>query len=661
MKVDMKGQTQDTDSRAVAQFKLLNEAVLALDAQLSNPMMDPRMRVQLKQRKESMIDTAKAIQESGRVFGDKEFARALAQGVTFGWGDEIEARFRTLGSDRGYEVIRDEIREDIAATEEAYPIQANAAEFAGGMAVPGGALKKVYDGAGNLLNLAGRIAGVGATGGSIAGAGYSTGETLPEIGTDAAIGAGTAAVAAPALAIGGPAVVSTAGGVLKRMTQEPGERADAIIGRLMRENNMTAEGATQILENLGEDAVLADLNRGLLGATAAAVGRSGSAAERVTDIEARQSRSQGRLIDDLETGTGASVADITEEAAERRLLLKQEAKENYDAVRYETVPRSEVANILDGPLAKKALKKAVEGANQRRGKLGLPPVDADDEMITIDVIDRTQNILGKRGRATKNDPGALFEAAEDLKESADTVLREQGNQGYVAARESYADSVSVIKAYELGQKMKNTTTNEVMDEIEKKFSDFNDEAKQAFRQGYLSTAADKITHAGGQSGLGISYGGLGTPAVRQRQFNLIEKAPGGLLEEAVNREQTYTETASILSPLVNSKTGFLRAAQESLDKSTGLQGALEESIAPDLNAVRNFISNVGGLPENVADEMGQRLLSTNQGKEVVQRMLDSGKIPRELRDLITNTGLGRFSTRASEAGVRTLGVGNLVE
>ena len=70
-----------------------------------------------------------------------ERARTVAQGVTLGFADEIEAGARSLFSDRKYKDIRDEIRQDTKDFRTDNPGQALALEMAGGVVIPGGILR----------------------------------------------------------------------------------------------------------------------------------------------------------------------------------------------------------------------------------------------------------------------------------------------------------------------------------------------------------------------------------------------------------------------------------------------------------------------------------------------------------------------------------------
>ncbi len=100
-----------------------------------------------------------------------ETARAAAQGLTFGFADELEAAFRT-GSISGeeYTKLRDQLRAQQGQFRQDRPLLGGATEFAGSMVAPGGVLKApVTRAAGPLVDV-----GIGAGMGGLYGYGTST-------------------------------------------------------------------------------------------------------------------------------------------------------------------------------------------------------------------------------------------------------------------------------------------------------------------------------------------------------------------------------------------------------------------------------------------------------------------------------------------------------
>ena len=73
-----------------------------------------------------------------------ERARTAAQGLTFGFADEIEAGARSLFSDSKYKEIRDKIRQNTNDYRTDNPGEALALEMAGGVVVPGGIARTAF-------------------------------------------------------------------------------------------------------------------------------------------------------------------------------------------------------------------------------------------------------------------------------------------------------------------------------------------------------------------------------------------------------------------------------------------------------------------------------------------------------------------------------------
>ena len=112
-------------------------------------------------------------------------ARAIGQGITFGFGDELEARYRALTGDRSYDEEVADIRKSISEFRETNPVAAYGSEIVGsiptGIGLAGLALRSGLKGA----------AKIGALEGSIYGAGE--GEGVEGTATSTALGAGLGA------------------------------------------------------------------------------------------------------------------------------------------------------------------------------------------------------------------------------------------------------------------------------------------------------------------------------------------------------------------------------------------------------------------------------------------------------------------------------------
>jgi len=119
----------------------------------------------------------------------RDMGRAALQGLTLGFGDEIEAFLGSLG-DAEYEVLRDKIRADMDRFRDEKTAEAYFAEIGSSLLVPGGLAKFLGGGTKAVI-------GTGAASGAIAGAGYAEeAEDIPAgMTVGGTIGAGGAAIA----------------------------------------------------------------------------------------------------------------------------------------------------------------------------------------------------------------------------------------------------------------------------------------------------------------------------------------------------------------------------------------------------------------------------------------------------------------------------------
>jgi len=109
----------------------------------------------------------------------KEGFRAFAQGVTFGFADEIEGKIQSWFGDESYEQARDRLRRQNAVFRKENPKTALALELAGGLAIPG-------LGAGRLATQGAlKATGYGAGQASLYGAGSSESDTAMGVASDA--------------------------------------------------------------------------------------------------------------------------------------------------------------------------------------------------------------------------------------------------------------------------------------------------------------------------------------------------------------------------------------------------------------------------------------------------------------------------------------------
>ena len=145
------------------------------------------------------LDKSMQFNKTKGIKTDVGLGRLFVQGLTLGWGDEIEAYARTLtGGD--YEAVRDSIRYYTDEYREDNPVSSTAAEVVGALAPTAGAMIAApFTGgasaaavAPSLANTALRVIGAGAGSGALAGLGAGRG-TPAEQAKSTAVGAGLGA------------------------------------------------------------------------------------------------------------------------------------------------------------------------------------------------------------------------------------------------------------------------------------------------------------------------------------------------------------------------------------------------------------------------------------------------------------------------------------
>lgn len=179
--------------------------------------------------------------EPGTVYANDpvQVARALGQGASLGFGDEIEAGVRSLGSDRKYSEIRDDIRGQNANYKSQHPAASLAANVAGGLLTGGAGVARM-----------GAVRGGAAIGG-LAGLGSGEGDFGSQAGSTAT-GLVAGGVAGAVL----PGIMSVAGSVGRAAktglqgivaSAEPAERglARRALQRVVGGGHLTEEQAAE--------------------------------------------------------------------------------------------------------------------------------------------------------------------------------------------------------------------------------------------------------------------------------------------------------------------------------------------------------------------------------------------------------------------------------
>ena len=433
-----------------------------------------------------------------------EFGRSVAQGLTFGFSDEIEAAVRSalpesIGGGE-YSKIRDELRSRLADYKEANPGTALTAEVAGAI-IPSIVATIATGGAAGPASL-GRLAAIGAGQGGLYALGTSDKDSVGGTVSDVAVGAGLGAVANPAVAGVGRGIAKVGGKFVDFVRGKLGERAsDAVQAELRRLQQQTGKSVDEIVDDLANGRLMSE-NQTLFAALKNYVTEGGASGSQVlSGIRGRARETREEAMGELQ-GRLAPAADDNVVQAQRaqQAARKSEAREGYSQA-FDDIPTNDVSESIAGtmlgavqrvPEAAVALQRVYRAQNLvplitvgDDGAIAFArtPTLRDAEIVRRALDAQKQSVFREGGG------GGLGEAIGDLEKSLRTQIDEFSPQ-LAETRKGYAALKSRDDAFDAGRKA--LTTN--VDELELFIDGIrgNAEMTQAFRQGVMDSIRNKV-------------------------------------------------------------------------------------------------------------------------------------------------------------------------
>jgi len=437
---------------------------------------------------------------------EKQKRRAFAQGVTFGFGEEIEAAGRAALSavglsedDRGYKEIRDELRQKLLDYQEAYPGEAITAELAGAI-VPGlmtfgagSALSAATTGA-RVAPTALRVGAIGAGEGGLAAAGYSEREGLRSL-QDVPAGALTGAVFSAAAAPTGEALKKFAS---RFIGERPATKVQAELQRLA---DATGKNTDEIVADLMEGRLMSE-NRTLMATLRAYKAQMGEPGAAITErLPQRAKQTKEEAMAGLQAGLTPRMGDRNVmramQASDDELLDLE--RQGYKAA-FETVPE-----------VTPEISRNLESILQRFGpaRVELQQIYAEsDRLVPLFAEDQSGRIMLSRmptledaeiiRRALRDEASGLYQAgkgtrAEGFAET-EKALKAQLDTAYPGLGEirALASTRRMVRdQFEEGRK----ALGKDADEIEILFSrlvDSSPEAAEAYRAGVMAAVNNRM-------------------------------------------------------------------------------------------------------------------------------------------------------------------------
>jgi hypothetical protein len=430
--------------------------------------------------------------------GAAESGRAVAQGATFGFADELEAALRT-GRISGpeYEKLRNQLRAQQGQFGQDYPNVKTPLELAGGVIVPFGGLqaaKRAETGTQAMLagqGLRGQIArgtAVGATTGALSGAGYATQDTGEEAVKGSIFGG----------ALGGtvPVAIKGASTVIRNVLNASGVgdqqvAASKILSNYLQKDNLTPNEAMAALDELRRigvpNATLADLGENLRGLAYNAYAVSSKAKTGTQNfLESRLIDQKNDVVKALADKAGL---DINVNGYERlnKLIEDQSAaaKKAYPAAYSKEVYAKDFRQFMDRDVFKKAYKEAVDRADVRGETLPALDVLLSDRRVPTDVMHQIKigldRVIEKETDAVTGKVTGYGRDVIQVKNDFNKLLT-QKNNAYKIANEKFADSAKIQDAFQMGQKYQKLDVKEAAAKIK----EFNPAQKESFRMGMMA-------------------------------------------------------------------------------------------------------------------------------------------------------------------------------
>jgi len=448
-----------------------------------------------QQKIDALIDQAlqkKAIVVEQKQAVPKQRLRTAAQGLTLGFGDELEAYARAAVSDRSVDEILAEVRGGIKDYQEAYPGEALGYELGGAAAtmfIPGGAPS-------TLGRLALRGAGEGATYAFGTGEG-GLGERASRVPAGVAFGAGGGVVGGKAAQYLGNTLEALVD-VARRTTGKRG--ATIVENEIQRLVEQTGKSPDQIVQEIAEGKILAE-NRTLAASVKALRGQGGEAAPILQKaLERRPMQLRGNVKRDLATKLDPDASDPTASAIRNRAtseaetsLAERAAYKPFETQEVSDEVFMELSSILkNNPDVGSMLNKIA----QRQGLQNVYRIDDANRVMfsrkpTVAEAEKIRRVLSQTARkefdAKDIDLGI---ATEDIQKSLREVL-DTSVPDLMTTRAQAAAVRQNREAFLAGRKALTGDVNEVIVSLQDTFAK-NPEALASYRSGFLASLQGKF-------------------------------------------------------------------------------------------------------------------------------------------------------------------------
>jgi hypothetical protein len=475
------------------------------------------------------------------------------QGLTMGWGDELNAARAGLGAmlpggqspGEAYDAAMAQQQQERALYEKSNPGRAFAAEMTGGLMGAGkiGSGIKAGKQAAQYLP---RIAAAGAGAGAFAGAGSAD----PGERADGALMGGVAGALIGPTMQGGIRVAKDAWKLVGNAIKPSAGAADeAVVGAMTRDGQSLDQLRKALLEApAGVPVSVADnASPGVQSLLSGAALTPGKAQKVVTEtMEQRLGEQGGRVRDAVAQSAGPRqyAVELAEEIKNNRWA--KAAPLYQEAFKAGRVTNPRVAEILKDPDAdmQAAYREAMKIA--KREKVELAPIDAPD-MRTLDYLKR--GLDGEIDRGFKSGNSANAASLKKLRNELVGIMDEQ-SPAYRQARQVYAGDSEVLEAVELGRKALNMGDGQLAVTLKK----MSLAEREAFRKSALDAMTDKLNTGEGAKTINDLIGN--EKARRNLKLIVGDAKQYAELTKRLLAEKKIRDTGSRVNPRVGPQTAM---------------------------------------------------------------------------------------------------------
>ena len=560
-------------------------------------------------------------------------ARAVGQGLSLGFGDELEAGLRTgFGFLGDYDKTVKDVRGNIKDFREENPYGSLALELGGGLLTGVlGAGKVAGTKAGQyILSKAGNT-GLGATvgmgEGAIAGAGSADGDL-----GDRAVGALAGGTLGGAFGATLPSVINLGGKALNRGAYAVGLKSDDAIQKGADQKTLQAFNRAKLtpddVQRSLDDAVIPDTMIADVGGEAtrrlsrASANVSGEGSDIATKaLDERQLGLGDQIADDVENvlGSSKSATVALEEIAERQKL---NANDDYDKAfnldgKPVTVSVDKIKPFLNLPAFDDAFEQATI----------LARLDGFNMPKTVDEFDKIGNFslkelhyikmgvdeamgLAKRGNLkTSIGNTASSKLKKKQKEFVklidDASPKINGEDSYSIARGKFAGEARMMEALEDGEKIYSFKP----EEIDRMIAKMGSSEKESFRIGVAEALRKKLQTTADMADAGKKI--FGNKRLRSqlkatfpdtKSFELFEKRMLERANQVITRARTGANQGSRTAPLMDDLNDLGQDAVTSV--------ATRGMIPTVLNIGQKLLDN-SAMPSKIGSKLAPDLFSTD--------------------------------------------------